>query len=83
MAFLSEVICGALFPGEPAAVLTSYVYGTQLLEQGLNLISDYKFGFYMKIPEREMFVGQVWGTLIGPFVNFGILRESLSSGTET
>lgn len=30
--------------------------------------------FYMKIPEREMFIGQVWGTLIGPFVNFGMMR---------
>jgi len=74
MAFLSEVIAGALFPGQPEAVLTCMVYGRQILEQNLNLISDYKFGFYMKIPEREMFWGQFYGTLLGPFVNYGMMR---------
>ncbi|KAF8856294.1 OPT superfamily oligopeptide transporter [Acephala macrosclerotiorum] len=74
MAFLSEVIAGALFPGKPLAVLTCMVYGRQILEQNLNLISDYKFGFYMKIPESEMFIGQVYGTLLGPFINYGMMR---------
>ena len=49
-------------------------YGRQILEQNLNLASDYKFGFYMKIPEKEMFWGQVHGTLLGPFINYGIMR---------
>ena len=74
MAFLSEVIAGSLFPGKPMAVLSCIVYGRQILEQNLNLISDYKFGFYMKIPEREMFWGQVYGTLLGPFINYGMMR---------
>lgn len=56
------------------AVLTCLVYGRQILEQNLNLISDYKFGFYMKIPEKEMFWGQVYGTLLGPFINYGMMR---------
>jgi hypothetical protein len=75
MAFLSEVIAGALFPGRPLAVLSCMVYGRQILEQNLNLVSDYKFGFYMKIPEKEMFIGQVWGTLVGPFINYGMMRK--------
>ena len=60
MSFLSEVIAGSLFEGQPLALLTSMTYARQILEQNLNLISDYKFGFYMKIPEKEMFIGQVW-----------------------
>lgn len=60
MSYLSEVIAGSLFPGQPISVLTSMTYARQILEQNLNLISDYKFGFYMKIPEKEMFIGQVW-----------------------
>lgn len=79
MAFLSEVIAGAMFPGKPLAVLTCMVYGRQILEQNLNLISDYKFGFYMKIPETEMFIGQVYGTLLGPFINYGMMRKSYFS----
>lgn len=82
MLFLSEIISGALFPGQPSAVLTALVYGRQILEQNLNLISDYKFGFYMKIPEREMFWGQVWGTFVGPFINFGMMRELIKFSRE-
>ncbi|EFX04527.1 isp4 protein [Grosmannia clavigera kw1407] len=74
MAFLSELMAGAMFPGNPSAVLASMTFGRQILEQNLNLISDYKFGFYMKIPEKEMFWGQVYGTLLGPFVNYGFMR---------
>lgn len=78
MQFLSEVIAGALFPGKPLGVLTCMVYGRQILEQNLNLISDYKFGFYMKIPETEMFIGQVYGTLLGPFINYGMMSKCFS-----
>lgn len=74
MAWISELIAGALFPGNPSAVLVCMTYGRQILEQNLNLISDYKFGFYMKVPEKEMFWAQVYGTLVGPFVNYGVMR---------
>ena len=74
MAFLSELLAGAMFPGNPSAVLACMTFGRQILEQNLNLISDYKFGFYMKIPEKEMFWAQVYGTLLGPFINYGVMR---------
>ncbi|KAK3385091.1 isp4 protein [Podospora didyma] len=51
MAYLSEILAGGLFPGNPDA-----------------------FGFYMKIPEKEMFWAQVYGTLLGLFVNYGVMR---------
>ncbi len=79
MAFISESLAGALFPGNPAAVLVCMTYGRQILEQILNLMSDYKFGFYMKIPETEMSIAQVHGTLIGPFVNYGVIRVMLDT----
>lgn len=74
MSFLSELICGSLFHGQPKAMLAGLVYARQIMEQNLNLISDYKFGFYMKIPEREMFIAQVYGTLIGPFINVALMQ---------
>ena len=43
MTFLAEVIAGSLFHGKPMAVLTSLSFSRQILEQNLNLISDYKF----------------------------------------
>ena len=74
MEYLSELLAGALFPGQPMAVLTSTVYGRQILSQCLNMISDMKFCFYMKIPERELFFAQVYGTMLGPFVNYACMR---------
>nr|A0A8J9RIY3.1 RecName: Full=Oligopeptide transporter phomP2; AltName: Full=Phomopsin biosynthesis cluster protein P2 [Diaporthe leptostromiformis]BDA39147.1 oligopeptide transporter [Diaporthe leptostromiformis] len=74
MDYVSEVLAGALFPGRPVAVLTATVYGRQVLEQCLNLASDLKLGFYMKIPEWELLVAQVYGTLLGPFVNWAVMR---------
>ncbi|KAJ9143372.1 OPT superfamily oligopeptide transporter [Pleurostoma richardsiae] len=74
MDYLSEILAGALFPGKPIAVLTSTVYGRQVLEQCLNLVSDLKFGFYMKIPERALFLAQVYGTVLGPLVNWACMR---------
>ncbi|OOG00122.1 hypothetical protein ASPCADRAFT_161658 [Aspergillus carbonarius ITEM 5010] len=74
MGSFSDLLAGAMFPGKPTAVLSAYTYGYCVLEQNLNLISDYKFGFYMKIPEREMFWGQVWGTVLGPFINYGFMQ---------
>ncbi|KAK3324932.1 oligopeptide transporter OPT family [Apodospora peruviana] len=74
MGFLSELVAGGLFHGNPSAVLVSMTYGHTVLEQSLNLLSDYKFGFYMKIPEKEMFWAQLYGTLLGPFVNYSFMR---------
>ena len=59
MTFLAEFIAGLLLHGNPLAVLTALTFSRQILEQNLNLISDHKFGFYMKIPEREMCVNRL------------------------
>ena len=81
---LSELIAGALFPGNPMAVLTCMVYGRQILAQCLNMVSDLKFAFYMKIPERHVFYAQVYGTMLGPFVNYACMRLIIDSqGPET
>ncbi|CAK7200166.1 hypothetical protein SEUCBS139899_002857 [Sporothrix eucalyptigena] len=74
MSYLAEILSGAMFSGNPSAVLACIVYSSQLLVQNINLTSDYKFGFYMKIPEKHMFVAQIYGTLLGPFINYGVMR---------
>lgn len=76
---LSELVAGAMFEGDPIAVLTALTYGGQIFLQSLNLVIDYKFGFYMRIPETEMFIGQVWGTLLGPFINLAVMRGVISA----
>ncbi|KAK0708465.1 isp4 protein [Lasiosphaeris hirsuta] len=82
MDYLAELLAGFLFPGKPMAVLASTVYGRQVLEQCLNLASDIKFAFYMKIPERALFVAQVYGTVLGPIVNWACMRLIIDSQGE-
>ena len=79
MNYLAEILAGAMFSGNPSSVLACIVYSSQLLVQNINLTSDYKFGFYMKIPEKQMFIAQVYGTLLGPFINYGIMRLVLDN----
>lgn len=39
----------------------------------------FKLGYYLKIPERPMFWGQMWGTAIVPLVNYGVTRLVLDN----
>ena len=36
------------------------------------LAGDLKMGQYLKIPPRAMFLTQVWGTILGAIINYGI-----------
>lgn len=47
--------------------------------QALSLLSMFKLGYYLKIPERPMFWGQMWGTAIVPLVNYGVTRLVLDN----
>lgn len=77
--YLSELIAGSLFAGKPMAVLTCMIYGRQVLAQCLNLVSDLKFAFYIKIPEQHVFFAQIYGTILGPFINYACMRLIIDS----
>lgn len=40
-------------------------------------------GQYLKIPPRVLFAAQVWGTLIGAFVNYAVMAAIVSAQRET
>ncbi|KAF9924036.1 hypothetical protein BGZ67_009559 [Mortierella alpina] len=67
---ITELICGYLLPGKPIANMTFKCYGYMAMSQCNLLLSDLKLGHYMKIPPRSMFVGQIWGTIVGCFFNY-------------
>ncbi|KAF9550275.1 hypothetical protein EC957_001182 [Mortierella hygrophila] len=67
---ITELICGYILPGKPIANMTFKCYGYMAMYQCNFLLSDLKLGHYMKIPPRCMFVGQLWGTLIGSVFNY-------------
>lgn len=49
------------------------------MSQALNFVSDLKFGHYMKIPPRAMFLSQVVSTTVSCFVQIVVLNAALSS----
>ena len=71
---ITDLLAGFLFHGKPMAVMSCFAYATPILGQALALLSNFKFGYYMKIPERPMFWGQMWGTLLVPLTNYGVQR---------
>ncbi|CAG8690431.1 8845_t:CDS:10, partial [Ambispora leptoticha] len=76
---ITEMICGYVLPGRPIANVYFKCYGYMAMNQCLLLVSDLKLGHYMKIPPRSMFISQLWGTTVGCFVNFWVLKMIIVS----
>ncbi|CAG8567234.1 12233_t:CDS:10 [Dentiscutata erythropus] len=70
---ITEMVCGYVLPGRPIANVYFKCYGYMAMYQCLLLVSDLKLGHYMKVPPKSMFVAQLWGTILGGFVNYWIL----------
>ncbi|KAF5639845.1 sexual differentiation process isp4 [Fusarium sp. NRRL 52700] len=67
---LTEFIYGYLQPGRPLALM---------MAQSLRFVSDLKFGHYMKIPPRTMFLSQVVATTFSCFIQIIVLNLSLKN----
>ncbi|RKP26649.1 OPT oligopeptide transporter protein-domain-containing protein [Syncephalis pseudoplumigaleata] len=76
---ITELICGYMLPGRPIANVAFKAYGYMTMFQCLLLVEDMKLGHYMKIPPRKMFIVQLWGTIVGALVNYGVLDWLLTT----
>jgi hypothetical protein len=54
-----------------------------IIATSIGLASDLKLGQYLKIPPRAMFIAQVWGALLGAFVNYAVMASIVSAQRET
>ncbi|KAJ4268685.1 hypothetical protein NW762_002752 [Fusarium torreyae] len=76
---LTEFIYGYLQPGRPLALMIFKTYGYITMAQSLRFVSDLKFGHYMKIPPRTMFLSQVVATTFSCFIQIVVLNLSLNN----
>ncbi|GAA95778.1 uncharacterized protein L969DRAFT_87803 [Mixia osmundae IAM 14324] len=76
---ISELVAGFVIPGLPIGVITFKVYTYMVYSQCLALVGDLKFGLYMKIPPRSLFIAQLLGTTLGAIVNYVFIRIVLDS----
>ncbi|UJR28088.1 hypothetical protein I4U23_009344 [Adineta vaga] len=67
---IAEFIAGIMISGDPIGNVTFkiYAYGSQ--SQAISLLSNLKFGHYMKIPPRTMFLTQIFSTILAAIINY-------------
>ncbi|KAI0121994.1 small oligopeptide transporter [Daldinia grandis] len=76
---LTEFVYGYIQPGRPLALMLFKTYGYITMAQALSFVSDLKFGHYMKIPPRTMFMAQVVATTFSCFIQVAVLNFALGN----
>ncbi|KAM0515254.1 hypothetical protein ACHAPE_006211 [Trichoderma viride] len=74
---LTEFVYGYIQPGRPLALMLFKTFGYITMSQALNFVSDLKFGHYMKIPPRTMFMAQVVATTYSCIIQVLVLNTAL------
>ncbi|EPQ31325.1 uncharacterized protein PFL1_01509 [Pseudozyma flocculosa PF-1] len=69
---LSEFIIGYMKPGSATGMMLFKTFCYMIVYQGLSFTGDMKFGHYMKIPPKDMFVAQVSAIVVSSFVVLGV-----------
>ncbi|KAK1250003.1 hypothetical protein MKX08_010006 [Trichoderma sp. CBMAI-0020] len=75
---LTEFVYGYIQPGRPLALMLFKTFGYITMSQALNFVSDLKFGHYMKIPPRTMFMAQVVATTYSCIIQVLVLNTALN-----
>ncbi|KAF4767754.1 hypothetical protein HAV15_009312 [Penicillium sp. str.  len=79
---LSKMLAGLILPGRPVGNMYFAAWSHNVISNAVNLSSDLKMGEYLKIPARVMFITQIYGTILGGFINYAIMISIVSSNRE-
>ncbi|KAK0474626.1 OPT oligopeptide transporter protein-domain-containing protein [Armillaria novae-zelandiae] len=69
---VTELIIGYALPRRPVAMMMFKTWGYITKAQALTFTSDFKLGYYMKIPPQSMFWAQVVTTVIAGTTQLGV-----------
>ncbi|KAI9511773.1 OPT-domain-containing protein [Russula earlei] len=64
LSVMAELVMGYMLPGRPIATMFFKTMGGQVVLQALSYSSDLKFGFYLKVPPRIIFIAQIVASLV-------------------
>ncbi|PYH75125.1 OPT family oligopeptide transporter [Aspergillus vadensis CBS 113365] len=70
---LSKMLAGLMLPGRPVGNMYFAAWSHNVISNAVNLSNDLKMGEYLKIPPRVMFLTQIYGTILGGFINYAIM----------
>ncbi|KAG6015202.1 hypothetical protein E4U54_003992 [Claviceps lovelessii] len=70
---VSKMLAGLLVPERPVGNMYFSAWSHSVISNCVNLCSDLKLGEYLKIPPRVMFITQIYGTILGGFINYAVM----------
>ncbi|KAL5115216.1 hypothetical protein ACEQ8H_006890 [Pleosporales sp. CAS-2024a] len=70
---LSKIVAGLLIPGRPIGNMYFAAWSHNVVNGAVQLSMDLKLGEYLKIPPRVMFLTQIYGTVLGGFINYAVM----------
>ncbi|KAF7877421.1 hypothetical protein EAF04_001098 [Stromatinia cepivora] len=79
---LSKMLAGLMLPGRPVGNMYFAAWSHNVIANTVNLSNDLKLGEYLKIPPRTMFLTQIYGTVLGGFVNYVVMISIINSNRE-
>ncbi|KAJ6113800.1 OPT oligopeptide transporter [Penicillium sp. IBT 18751x] len=79
---LSKMLAGLMIPGRPVGNMYFAAWSHNVISNAVNLSNDLKMGEYLKIPPRVMFLTQIWGTILGGFINYAVMISIVRGNKE-
>ncbi|KAJ5504754.1 Oligopeptide transporter OPT superfamily [Penicillium fimorum] len=79
---LSKMLAGLILPGRPVGNMYFAAWSHNVINNAVNLSNDLKMGEYLKIPPRIMFLTQIYGTILGGFINYAIMISIVSGNRD-
>lgn len=76
---LTEFMWGYMLPGKPVGMMLYKTWGYISMYQAISFMQDQKFGHYMKVPPRTVFMAQLIATVISAFVLLGVQIWALAN----
>ncbi|KAH8758991.1 OPT oligopeptide transporter [Diaporthe sp. PMI_573] len=70
---LSKMLAGLMLPGRPVGNMYFAAWSHNVISNAVTLCNDLKMGEYLKIPPRVMFLTQIYGTILGGFINYAVM----------
>lgn len=76
---LSKMLAGLMLPGRPVGNMYFAAWSHNVVTSSVSVSTDLKLGEYLKIPPRIMLWTQMYGIVLGGFINYAILSSIISA----
>lgn len=76
------MVAGLILPELPVGNMYFAAWSHSVIYNAVNLANDLKMGEYLKIPPRVMFLTQIYGTILGGFVNYVVMKSIITNQRE-